>query len=425
MRRYLFVLLLVAAAAIVLPTAQAQTPSCPWQASLAPEVVRSPVQMDVHAAYRIFAFTSDGSVGYRVRGEFPFAAFLSFTTYDGADGLLYAAMLDYRIKPDPGSVNPFWPGELVNAQDRFYTVTVLPSGTIPDASMPNPIFLPPPPRRSNQVTAVLVQRIYLPEPQVNDRFGGVDAPTIEPFEVDHPGSPAACPTGDFSDIVDQFGSFSGDFSQSPAPRDGKIEFYRPPVSQVPYADGSGQLTKHDCTSYLMATVASDQVAVVRVPAVPGFFDNSNVEPGTVFAITDVRYLSVGSYGASPLFAADNENIAGPDVKMLPDGSAVFVGVPHGLSASLTEQVQEKADALGYNVLPLAEEGLVIKPFLIYRNKVPKGGFAGDIKNVPCFRGSKFNRAPFVYAASPANMGPYAPTGVECSPLDFAFGSCGQ
>jgi hypothetical protein len=31
----------------------------------------------------------------------------------------------------------------------------------------------------------------------------------------------------------------------------------------------------------------------------------------------------------------------------------------------------------------------------------------------------------MYAASPANMGGYAPTGVECSVDDFVHGSCGQ
>src|SRR5512134_2772618 len=61
---------------------------CDWTREVAPDRVRSPVQMDVHAAYRIFALASDGTVGYRVRGEFPYAAFLSYTVYDGT--LLHA-----------------------------------------------------------------------------------------------------------------------------------------------------------------------------------------------------------------------------------------------------------------------------------------------------------------------------------------------
>ena len=45
------------------------------------------------------------------------------------------ALLDYDIKPDQGSINPFIPGELVNAANRSYTVTVLPDGTIAHAAL--------------------------------------------------------------------------------------------------------------------------------------------------------------------------------------------------------------------------------------------------------------------------------------------------
>ncbi len=399
--------------------------SCQWQAAVAPDVVRSPVQMDIHAAYRIFAFQSGGTLGYTLRGQFPYAAFLSFTVYNGADALLHSALLDYRIQPDDDSVNPFTEGELVNARNRSYTVTLLPDGAVANPSMPNPIFLPPPPRGSNVVTAVLVQRIYLAEPRVQDRFGGVEAPTIEPFELSDPSTPAACPSGDFSAITAQFGSLGSNFSHSPLPRNGEIEFYRPPASQVPYTDGSGPLGRHDCTGYLMATVFPDQIAVIHFPTLPTFFDNTDTTRTTTFEITDVRYVSLGSYGASPLSASENENIAGPDIKKLPDGSATFVAIPIRLPSSLKEQVVAKAVQLGYNVMPLAEAGPVIKPFLTYRNKVAAPGFVGDIHNVPCYQGSSFDHAPSADAASPASMGPYAPHGIECSPLDFLSRGCGQ
>ncbi len=422
------VVFLCAALLAFAPGAHAQTTSCQWRLELAPDAVRSPVQMDIHAGYRIFPFKSDGTVGYTVRGRFPFAAFLSFTIYNADGGLLHAAVTDYQIEPDPGSINPFSADQLVNAPNRSYTITVLPDGTIPVPSMPNPIFLPPPSHGSNVVIAVLVERIYLAEPQVNDRFGGVDAPTIEPFEVGNPSIPAGCPTGDFSAITSQFGNLGGNFRQSPSPRNGKISFYRPPVSQVPYADGSGPFTKHDCTGYLMATVLPDEIAVIPLPAVPRFFGYSNTTAETTFpnpGEVDARYVSMGTYGASVLRASDNENVSGPDLKRLPDGSAVFVAVPIGWSDSIKEQVKTKADELGYNYLPLAREGPVIKPFLIYRQKVATSGFAGDIQNVACFRGSAFDHAPLVYAASPKNMGEYAPVGVECSSSAFLFGACGQ
>jgi hypothetical protein len=406
--------------------------SCLWQAELAPDQVRSPVQMDIHAAYRIFALQSDGTIGYRVRGEFPYAAFLSYTIYN--DVLLYTALLDYEINPDQGSINPFLPGELVNAANRSYTVTVLPDGTVPNASMANPIFMPPPARHSDLVTVVLVQRIYLPEPS-EDRYGGFEAPIIEPFEVSDPARPAACPSGDFSAITSQFGSLGSHFSQSPLPRNGRIEFYRPPVTEVPYADGDSLQTKHDCTGYLMATVFPDRLAVIHLPQVPAFFDNTNITSTTTFLEPDgVRYLSLGSYGATVMGVLEHENIAGPDVMTLPDGSATFVAVPVGFSIADIAAVINKAEQLGYNVMPLAkygplipgdEEGAQINPFLIYRNKVAAEGFPGNIKNVACFQGTSFSHAPRVYAASPANMGEYAPVGIECSFSDFLYRRCGQ
>jgi hypothetical protein len=248
--------------------------------------------MDIHAGYRIFVFESDGTVGYKVRGEFPHAAFLSFTIYT-KPGVLHSVLLDYQIVADPGSINPFLPHELVRAANRSYTVTVLPASAAVDATMPNPIYMPPPPRHSNVVTAVLVQRVYLPEPD-EDRFGGTNA-IIEPFDVSDPKTPAACPTGDYSETASQVGSSDANFSQAPLPRNGTIEFYRPPSETVPFADGSRPLTKHDCTGYLMATVFPDKLAVIHLPAVPVFFDNTDITETTTFVEPDARYISLGSY----------------------------------------------------------------------------------------------------------------------------------
>ena len=219
------------------------------------------------------------------------------------------------------------------------------------------------------------------------------------------------------------------------PRDGKILFYRPPVGDVPFADSDGLQDKHDCTGYLMATVLPDRLAVIHLANVPAFFDNTDIGPTTRFVPpAGVRYLSLGSYGASEMGVLENENIAGPELRRNPDGSATVVAIP--LRSSLTDAIAvvNKAEQLGYNVMPLAaygplipdqDDGTQINPFLIYRNKVASDGFSGSIKNVACFQGTSFSHAPQKYAASPANMGDYAPGGVECSVADFLYGSCGQ
>jgi hypothetical protein len=200
------VFLLLAAAVSVTPDAFPQTPSCEW-VPVAPDVVRSPVQMDIHAGYLLFVFKSDGTVGYRLRGRFPFSAFMSFTIYH-EHGLLHAALLDTNINPDADSINPFRQPEPVNAENRSFEVTVLPAGSAAD-SMSNPIFMPPLPRGTSEAMVVLVERVYLTEPQKAEpqeyaRFGGVEPPTIEPFLVSRPWIPVACPPDDFSAIINQF-----------------------------------------------------------------------------------------------------------------------------------------------------------------------------------------------------------------------------
>jgi len=184
----------------------------------------------------------------------------------------------------------------------------------------------------------------------------------------------------------------------------------------------------------MATVFPDELAVIHLPALPTFFDNTHITETTLFVEPEVRYLSMGSYGASRLYASDDENIAGPDIQKHSDGSATFVAIPIGMSSSDTQQVRKTADKLGYNVMPLAEYGPLIplavngpwiNPFLIYRNKVPREEYVGSILNVPCFQGSDFSEASSDYAASPENMDRYAPVGIECSLSDFLYGDCGR
>jgi hypothetical protein len=402
--------------------------NCDWRET-APNAVRSPIQMDTHAGYRTFVFKTDGSIGLRVHGEFPHAAFLSFTVYD--NGIVHSVLIDHQIEPDSGSVNPFRAGELVEDPNRSFTVTVLPAGADP-GSTPNVLTMPPIPHGSTVNTVALEERIYLPEPD-QKRYGG-EAPTIEAFEVSDPTTPVACPLRDDSVNTDESADPGGAAGQSPLPVDGIIQFYRPPVALVPFADASRPLTAHDCTSYLEATVFPDQIAVVHLFKVPPFFDNTKIDENTRFpeATDGARYVSMGSYGASLL---KDENVAGSEIKTLSDGSATFVAIPISLPDSEYNQVKDKALELGYNPLPLARNGSLlpgpepspnINPFLIYRNKVPAPGFEGDINNVGCFHNPKFKLAPSpAFAASPKNMAEYAPIGVECTVAGFLYEGCGQ
>ena len=61
-----------------------------------------------------------------LHGQFPHSRFFSLTTYvtKGTEsGLPATSIYDSQINPDPGSVNPYRPGEDRRAKNRSYTIT--------------------------------------------------------------------------------------------------------------------------------------------------------------------------------------------------------------------------------------------------------------------------------------------------------------
>jgi hypothetical protein len=387
---------------------ESPTTQCAWPAVATPTVVRFPTQADTHAAYVMYPFAvpAQNTTALRIQGEFPFAAFLAFAIYDANTGFLFDAITDYQISPDSGSVNPFQNGSRVAAQKRSYTVYLRPNGSAP---LPNSIQMPP------AADVTLVMRVYLPEPG-KDRFGGVPLPRISPVSVNDLSTTTSCPTP--STVIPQLPS---NLTQAPLPVDGRILFFRPPASGVPYADGESMLTAEDCTGYLMASVEGERVPVIHIHHLPQFFDNTMIQPDTIFAASEVRYVSIGSYGASPLTM---QNIAGTDMRQTAQGGAFVVGIPHVLPDEVQAAIRARAEAMGANVLEMASPlRPLVKPFFIYRNKVATEGFAGSIKNVGCFLAGDFNQAPPSFASSPENMGEYFIDGIECDAADFIAGAC--
>jgi hypothetical protein len=409
-----------------------QTPApCNWQVVMHPDATRFPINMDTHAGYAIYIYPNDGTIALKIAGSFPYSAFLSFTSYN-AKGLLFDALVDKDIMPDSGSVNPFQNGALVNAPSRSYHALVLPNGQSASGHVSS-VSMPP---LQSGASAVLVMRVYLPEPRL-DRMGGVPLPVITAVSPKDQQTPMPCPassttaktSGPTESGIPPFGSFeSKGFPQPPDPKDGKVLFYRPPVYAVPFADGTSQYTLNDCTGYLMATLSTEKIAVIHFKQIPSFFDNTNTTPTTVLPEVQVRYISLGSYGASVIPAPRSGlggNIAGPQMLQAPDGVVTFVVIPALLPKRTKEAIKELATAKNFNVLPMAGQRPIAKPFLIYRNKVTTDGFEGSISKVPCYLDTPFDQAPVAYAATDSNMGPYVPEGVTCTVADFLSGKCGR
>ena len=109
----------------VLPgTAAAATPEpCqrPWRSVSATFVLGDPT-----ATYSFFGGTYAGAEGiaYKMTGEFPHSTTFTFSGYDDYDFIPSGdgyVLNDADIVPDPGSINPFQVGSLVNGTPRNYT----------------------------------------------------------------------------------------------------------------------------------------------------------------------------------------------------------------------------------------------------------------------------------------------------------------
>jgi len=106
-----------------------ETPrSCGWQARLDPTALNT-LYPDQAANYWILALPAAPGATITIKGLYPHARYISYTTYDAAlravDGLN-----DQHIDPDPGpppSRNPFLAGAARNTPDqvRHYTATVI------------------------------------------------------------------------------------------------------------------------------------------------------------------------------------------------------------------------------------------------------------------------------------------------------------
>jgi hypothetical protein len=117
--------------------------------------------------------------GYtEIKGEFPHSRFFSFQT-SGATGKNVGGWVDDKIKPDPGSSDPFIPGANRRAVHRSYTMRVvdarMPAGgpaqnTLYSTSADGSV-------RGYPGTAIVTLRYYLPDRGLG-RLAGVPAPTV-------------------------------------------------------------------------------------------------------------------------------------------------------------------------------------------------------------------------------------------------------
>ncbi len=173
-------------------------PACSWPLETTGSGISNVAYPDTNATYWTMPFDSSRWKELIITGAYPEARFMSFITYDA---LASAAdsIVDYAIKPDLHSENPFKPGKAGDGNGQghtfgnTYTISISRSGKA--AKGGNHLDM------ADSSLGWIIYRIYVPD-KGKDRQGGVDLPAVTLVAQDgsrHPLSP--CSFGDFATAV--------------------------------------------------------------------------------------------------------------------------------------------------------------------------------------------------------------------------------
>lgn len=384
------------------------TPPCAWYEL---SVATNALAQDSAAAEWLLPFTVQDGLQIRLDGRYPDSRYASLSAYQSAGALftvngVSSALTDYRIKPDPGSVNPwlYSPGRLWRRGNAF-TVTLRSDVGPGQANM-----LPLAPAGTTTGTAgYLGYRVYLP---AGGDFARVPPPAVT-FTLDGVSKQVpACPPGTPGTASDP---------AAPAPAGAAAGLTTSATAQPPgFARSSpSDLFPNADSGYLDAVVtppADGDVLVIRGKA-PTASRGGHPSPWPA-PFVDLRYWSLCDYldtGSLPLVA--NTLPGGQidygcryDGEVAADRGGYYTFVV-GTEAqrSLIERIP------GVTFLPFSTAGPTTPHLLFLRNMLANPGFAQAVQNVPQ------NRSP---ASAAAVMGPYYPRTGICPLSTLARGGLG-
>jgi hypothetical protein len=440
---------------------------------------RPPIQSDQHAGYPMTFLSTAKTAGTAVviKAQFPYAAWVQWYTYNALqDGAIPTFALQRAdITPDAGSTNPFVVGNPMLAQNRSYTLLVVPDGTDRSTLPANLQAIP----ASNVMTRVatganwnITERIYAELPNY-DRTGSF-GPTNTPLPVFtlvslQTGEPISCadanlvpakvihdpskPAGK-SESELGFGLGDGGFGlpagpkapkslYQPKPNPRLVEFFRPGLLDAPAPDVPSIPPPDNCSGYLSARLNVNQIALVRVPKVPSYTPVTGLEPSTPYPDTDVTYVSYNSYGTSlGNYQPGSPNTMGlgnTDILTDATGGATMLVWPRAMPRRERQTVFAVARTQQWNLIRGNTTGRVYANGMIIRLKgaspTYKGGLTPNANRpgVPCYQnpedkggmpaGTAFRNIPVSYAAVPSMMGSATPQGVQCTSRALLSGRC--
>jgi hypothetical protein len=435
---------------------------------------RFPLQPDPHAAYSyVIPEITEEPVALEIRGQFPYAAWTSWTIYTDAQAGAqpFSVVKASDITPDDGSVNPFVVGTPVLAPNRDYQLLVLPQGidtttldeSLQDVPMSNILTSP-----AQGGWFIVANRVYNAFSGYNQ--GGAAGPMDIPFPtvravnyetgedldcadvnlLPSPRSPDDMPTGrspatgpltlrngeQLSVGVLAEGDHEGS-EYAPAYDPDLIEFTRPPI--LPGADVPSVDPPDSCAGYLGAATSTTEIGLIRIPHVATWFDTSDLTAETQFAQEEATFFSLTQYGNAvgsyEPGKPQTASLGNAELLVDPSGGSTIVVWPRSLSASDQQQVFDHAVDNGWALLRGDDQGAVTTSNVFVREKGSSPSYQGgytptsERTGVPCYfddnpTASQWNQVTGdQYVASAQNIGPAAPQGVNCTVPEFLDDTC--
>jgi hypothetical protein len=445
-------------------------------------VWRFPIQDDPHAAYSyVIPKVTKEPIGFLISGPFPYAAWTSWTIYNGK-AQPFSVVEDDAIKPDEDSENPFVAGNPVLSKNRSFRLLVIPRTTKASDVAASLRGIP----STNRLAAPTSGRFFIIANRVYDAFpsynrGGAAGPTKTAFPkveaidyetgqrvdcskhnllpnpkppTDMPTvSPGESPSAAAIELTDGSRFSVGEQAGPQGSRGGaaklrgaqfapeldpdRIEMTRPPL--LPGADVSSIPPPDNCAGYLGAQTSTKKIGLIRLPHVARWFDTEHLTPKTRYEQRQTTYISFTQYGAELQVyqpgSPDTGSLANAEFQVDSSGGATIVVWPETLPPSQQKQVFAYADHNGWALIRGGERGPVTTPNLFVRLKGASDSYPGrysptpEEKGVPCY----FDDHPKAkrwsdltgdkYVASGRNIGPGAPQGVNCTVSQFLGGSC--
>ena len=233
-----------AAAGSASAVAAPSSSTCRWLPTPAKLWVTDPVNNPVGLMSGNYGKPGSVDVAYRVNGQFTHTTTMSFTIYNNLIDIPGANYVinDSQIIPDPGSVNPFVPGNLVEATPRNYTVWFWPDSVPVPAGLKNVVMYPTKPYAPGTGAArwFVAMRQYHPQPGYTQLAGlrqtkvtAVSTSTMKPVRCP---LIAATTFADFIVGYAHHAKYWGPIPTPPEPATGnKIYFTRAPGRRLPRA----------------------------------------------------------------------------------------------------------------------------------------------------------------------------------------------